>query len=384
MKIKDFGVEIYMNAYEEKCECNLAETCVSPLTVDELLDLTGEKDYHLKNILSTRLTYGHIVGSPDLKDGICSLYKTIKPENVTAAHGAIGANSLVINALVEPGDEVISVCPTYQQLYSIPESIGADVKILPLNMENKFLPDLELLAKFMSDKVKVVCICNPNNPSGSVMDKEYLTKIINIVSPYGAYILSDETYRGLTHEGENIQESIVDLYDKGISTSGMSKTFSLAGLRIGWIAAPKDIIERVSKQRDYTTISCGIIDEYLAAAALRYKDKILKRNLIIVRNNIKILDNWINADSNFSYVKPKGGTTAFVKLGFEMPSYEYCIKLLNETGVLVLPGAVMEAEGFFRIGYAFEANLLEDGLKKISQFTNHLTNRCNNTTIHAV
>jgi len=372
MKIKDFGVEIYMNTYENNCKYNLAETCVAPLTVDELLELIGEKDFHLRNILSTRLTYGHIKGSPEFFEGVCSLYKNVKPENIIATHGAIGANSLIISTLAEPGDEVISVCPTYQQQYSIPESIGADVKILPLNMGNKFLPDLKLLANCMNDNVKLVCICNPNNPSGSVMDGEYLADIIDIVKPYGAYILSDEVYRGLTHEGDNMTESIIDLYDKGISPSGMSKTFSLAGLRIGWICAEKDIIERVGRHRDYTTISCGVIDDYLAAAALKNKDKILERNLKIVRNNIKILDDWINTEPNFSYIKPKGGTTAFVKLGFEMPSYEFCVKLLEQTGVFILPGSVMEAEGFVRIGYAFEANLLRTGLKKISEFTREL------------
>ena len=152
----------------------------------------------------------------------------------------------------------------------------------------------------------------------------------------------------------------------------MSKVFSLAGLRIGWIAAPPDVIEQVSKHRDYNTISCGVLDDYLAAVALKYKDKIFARNLNIVRNNIAILDKWVNADPNFSYVKPKSGTTAFVKLNFDMPSRDFCLKLLESTGVLILPGSAMRMEGFFRIGYAFEARQLEIGLEKISQFTREL------------
>ena len=368
MKIKEFGVEMYMNAYENDCTYNLAETCVSSLTVNELLELTGEKDKMLSDILSSRLSYGHIEGSPDFRESICTLYKTMKPENITTTHGGIGANSLVINGLVESGDVVISVLPTYQQSYSIPESIGADVKILPLSMENNFLPSLDLLAQYMSNKVKLVCITNPNNPSGSVMDREYLEKIINIVKPYACYILSDEAYRGLTHTGNNLTESIADLYEKGISTSTMSKVFSLAGLRMGWIAAPKEVIESATIHRDYTTISCGVIDDYLAAAALKHKDKIFARNLNIVKKNLEILDNWVNSNPHFSYVKPKGGTTAFVKLNFDMPSRDFCQKLLKETGVFILPGSVMDTEGFFRIGYAYEAELLQTGLDKISEF----------------
>ena len=361
-----------MNAYEDHCAYNLAETCVSSMTVQELLELTGEKDQILGDLLSARLTYGHIEGSPGFKEAIRGLYETVRPANITTTHGAIGANSLVISALVEPGDRVISVFPAYQQLYSIPESIGADVKTLPLSMENKFLPDLELLASYMSDAVKLVCINNPHNPSGSVMDKAFLTRLIDIVKPYGSYILSDEVYRGLTHDGGNLTESVADLYEKWISTSSMSKVFSLAGLRIGWIAAPEDVIARVSKHRDYTTISCGVVDDILAAAALKNKEKVFARNLKIVKSNIEILDNWINSDPNFSYVRPKGGTTAFVKLNFDVPSRDFCLKLLAETGVMILPGSAMDVEGFVRIGYAFAPELLKTGLEKISEFTRKL------------
>jgi len=372
MKIKDFGVEMYMNAYENDCKYNLSETCVSSMTLNELSEISGEKDRILNDVLSLRLTYGHIEGSPAFKEGVCSLYKNVKPENVLSTHGAIGANSLTLSALVEPGDEVVSVLPTYQQLYSIPEAIGAEVKILPLKMENKFLPDVELLAKHMSKKVKIVCINNPNNPSGALMDKDYLTKIIDTVKPYGSYILADEVYRGLNHEGCNMTESVFDLYEKGISTSSMSKVFSLAGLRIGWVAAPNEVIEQINKHRDYTTISCGGIDDYLAAVALKNKDKIFERNLKIIKNNIEIVDSWVNSDPNFSYVRPKAGTTAFVKLNFNIPSRDFCLKLLEETGVMILPGSAMDAEGFVRIGYAFEPEQLKTGLEKISQFTKGL------------
>ena len=368
MNIKEFGVEMYMNTYEDDCKYNLVETCVSSMSVDELLALTGEKDKFMEDILALRLTYGHIMGSPDLKAGICSLYKNIKPENVVTTHGAIGANSLVLNAIVEPGDETISVLPTYQQLYSIPESIGAKVKILPLNAENKFLPDLDQLAGYMNNKVKMVCINNPNNPTGAFMDDEYLKKIVEIVKPYGSYILCDEVYRGLVHEGQHLTESVADLYAKGISTSSMSKVYSLAGIRMGWVAGPEEVIEMVIKHRDYTTISCGGIDDYIAAIALRNKEKIFERNLKIVRANIRILDDWVNSDPNFSYVRPKAGTTAFIKLNFEASSREFCLKLLEETGVMILPGSTMDMEGYVRIGYAYEPKQLKLGLEKISEF----------------
>jgi aspartate/methionine/tyrosine aminotransferase len=152
----------------------------------------------------------------------------------------------------------------------------------------------------------------------------------------------------------------------------MSKAFSLAGLRLGWVAGPIEVIEMVSIHRDYTTISCGVIDDYLAALALKNKDKIFERNLNIVKTNIEILDKWITSDSNFSYVRPKGGTTAFIKMEFDMPSFDFCQKLLRETGVMLVPGSAMQMEGFVRMGYAYEPKLLSVGLEKISEFTKEL------------
>ena len=358
-----------MNAYETRARYNLAETCVSSLTIKELLDISGERDKILNDMLELRLTYVHIEGSPGLLAGICSLYETMKPENVTTAHGAIGMNALVFSALVEPGDEVVSILPAYQQLYSMPEALGAKVTTLPLNMDNAFTPGIDALAQCMNERVKLVVLNNPHNPSGAVMERDYLSRIVDIVRLYGAYILCDEAYRGLTHAGQNFTPSMADLYEKGISTASMSKGFSLAGLRLGWAAAPRHVIELINKHRDYNTISCGVIDDYLAALAIKHHEKIFRRNLGIVRSNLEILDKWIAGDKNFSYIKPQGGTTAFVKLNFDMPSMEFCLKLLDNTGVMIVPGSVMDAEGFVRIGYAFEPELLQTGLDIISEFT---------------
>ncbi|WZL74344.1 aminotransferase [Clostridiaceae bacterium 35-E11] len=372
MKIKDFGVEMWMNAYETKCDYNLAETCVESLTVEELLDLSGNKEKIMEEILKMQLTYGDIEGSEKLRKGIASLYKDVDIENICITHGAIGANFLALTTLVDPGDRVISVMPTYQQLYSIPESIGADVKILRLKPENNYLLDLEELKSYVNEKTKVICINNPNNPTGALMDEAFLMEVVEIAKSCGAYVLCDEVYRGLTHEKENFTTSIADLYEKGISTGSMSKVFSLAGIRLGWIIGPVDFIQQVNKFRDYNTISCGMIDDRLAVVALENKDKIMKRNLDIITNNIKILDKWVQAESAISYIKPKAGTTAFLKYDLDMPSEEFCLKLLKEKSVFLVPGKALDIEGFVRIGYANNPKILEAGLEKISEFLKEL------------
>ena len=181
-------------------------------------------------------------------------------------------------------------------MYSIPESFGATVKLLRLKPENQFLPDLDELKSLVTEKTKVICINNPNNPSGSLMEEDMLKEIIEIAKSVDAYIHSDEVYRGLYQEEGIKIPSIVDLYEKGISTGSMSKVFSLAGLRLGWIATSEDIILEMIKRRDYNIISCGMIDEIIGAYVLENKEIILKRNHDIVIENLKILDNWVKGD----------------------------------------------------------------------------------------
>lgn len=373
MKIKPFGVEIWMNEFENHCEFNLGETCVASLTIEQLLKMSGKNDSVLADLMPMKMTYGAILGSDRLRDNICGLYARQSRENVVVTHGAIGANALVHETLVEPGDHVISVRPTYQQHYSIPESYGATVDILTLRPENGFLPDLAEFAAMLRPETKLIVINNPNNPTGAVMDADYLEKFIDIARSSGAYILCDEVYRGTGQSGDGFSPAIADLYEKGISVAGMSKTFSLAGLRLGWIVGPVDVLEAVSIHRDYNTISVGMLDDYFAAMALEAKDKILERSRRITRQNLQILDDWVAGEPAISYVKPQGGTTALLKYDFDMPSRDFCIQLLKSTGVMLTPGSVMEMEGWLRIGYANQTEILTAGLSKISAFIATLT-----------
>lgn len=368
MKIRDFGVEIWMNAWENKCELNLAETCVESLTVSELLEMAGKTDTILSELLPLKLTYGAIEGSDRLRDLVAGLYRKQQRSNVVITHGAIGANSLVHQTLVEPGDRVISVLPTYQQHYSIPESYGADTQILKLREENGFLPDLNELKELAIPGTKLIAINNPNNPTGSLMDEEFLKKIVTISRECGAWILCDEVYRGTDQEGDGMTASIADLYERGISTGSMSKTYSLAGLRLGWIVAPRELIHAVSIHRDYNTISVGMIDDHFAAIALENRTKILKRSHEITRTNLAILEEWVDGEPLISWVKPKSGTTALLRFDLPITSEQFCIELLKLTGVMLTPGSAMDMEGYLRIGYTNGADILREGLKRISSF----------------
>ena len=368
MKIRDFGVEIWMNRYENHCEWNLAETCVESLTVEELLDMAGKEDTILSELLPLKLTYGAIEGTERLRKLVAGLYTKQQLENVVITHGAIGANALVHETLVEPGDRVISVLPTYQQHYSIPESYGADTQILKLTEETGFLPDLEELKRLATPGTRLIVLNNPNNPTGSLMDRGHLERIVEIARTCGAWILCDEVYRGTDQHGDGMTASIADLYEKGISTGSMSKTYSLAGLRLGWIVAPVELIHAVSIHRDYNTISVGMLDDHFAAIALENRDKILARSHKITRTNLGILSDWVDGEPLISWVKPKSGTTALLKYDLPISSEAFCIGLLEATGVMLTPGSAMDMEGYLRIGYANGENILREGLVRISQF----------------
>ena len=241
-----------------------------------------------------------------------------------------------------------------------------------LRQENGYLPDLAELKSLVDENTKLICVNNPNNPTGALMSRELLGRIIEVARSVDAYVLCDEVYRNLTQE-DGWCESIVDLYEKGISVSSMSKVFSLAGLRMGWIAThDEQALRAFLSHRDYNLISCGMFDDAVSALALRHADALLRRNRTIVRENLAILDAWISENPHFYYTKPQAGTTALVYYDFDVPSYDFCKRLYDETGAFVTPGDCFEQPKSMRIGYACDKKTLEDGLTALARFAETL------------
>lgn len=363
MFIEPFGVEQWMNEHETTCALNLAETCVHSLTLSELLTLAGRNAQDLSALLPMQLTYGAIEGSDALRDAIAALYARQQRHNIVVTHGTIGANHLVHSALVGAGDRVVSIVPTYQQHTAIPASLGANVAELRLQASDGWLPDLTRLAD-LARGAKLITFTNPNNPTGALMPPAMLDAIVQIARDNDAWILSDEVYRGTEQDHDIPGPAIADLYDKGISTCGMSKAFSLAGLRLGWVAGPAEVIAAVNLHRDYTTISVGMIDDHLATLALQSADRVLARSRAITRQNLNILADWVAATPGLSMVRPRAGTTAMVAYGRSVPSRRFCTDLLAATGVMFTPGEVFGIEDHVRIGYACATDVLTEGLRR--------------------
>jgi aspartate/methionine/tyrosine aminotransferase len=245
---------------------NIAETCAASISIDDLVALCEDPNIPPPLQLSKKLTYGAIRGSDSLRERLASLYSarvssSLPTHNILITPGAISANFLLFYTLLGPGDHVICAYPTYQQLYAVPESLGAEVSLWKLKKENKYIPDISELKTLVKENTKMIIINNPNNPTGATIPKSVLQGLIEFARERDIIILSDEVYRPLFHgispvDAEFPPSMISMGYSKTIVTGSMSKAYSLAGIRLGWIASrDKEIIEAVAEARDYTTIS---------------------------------------------------------------------------------------------------------------------------------
>ncbi len=366
MRIDTFKIEEWMNRYCPSAKYDLTTTCIEPLSLRELMTICGISKP--LEIFDTKLTYGDIHGSQRLKNAIKSLYKSQESENITVTHGAIGANQLVFESLLDKGDEVISLVPAYQQHYSVPKALGAKVNLVFLREENKWLPNLRELENNITYKTKLICLNNPNNPTGAVIPDDMLKRIADIAKVHNIWILSDEVYRGLNLTGNPYSESMADIYEKGISTGSMSKTYSLPGLRVGWVAGRQDLINEINKHREYNTISVSILDDYYSAIAIENRDKIATRNFKIMKEGLEVLKNWLNEEIYVKANIPQGGTTALIRYKKDVSSKTLCKNLQEKTGVALLPGETFEMEGTVRLGFCTAKTVLQKGLKEFSDY----------------
>ncbi len=361
MQIEEFKLEKWINSREGRTKFDLSATYPKSLSLTDLTRITGKNFSEMSEI---PLNYGQLHGTQRLKQAICNLYENVNSDNITVTLGGIGANYLVLQTIVNKGDKVVCVCPCYQQMYTLPENFGAKVELFFLNED--WTLDIEKFKAVVGNDTKLICVTNPNNPTGMNFG---LTGIIEVAKGVGAYLFVDEVYRGLNHSGYAYSKSAIDLYNKAIVTGSMSKTYSLAGIRLGWIVANSNIIELINSNREYNTISISALDDYVASVALENYEKIVERNLKIILENKKILLDFINSHSHFSWTVPNAGTIACVSFDYNITSEYFCAMLFDETGILTIPASCFDMkQKFFRIGYAMDNKTLQKGLNLMSDW----------------
>ncbi len=365
MKIETFALERWMTRWETVVEFDLAESGIKPLTVDELLRFGG-RDESLEAMLHISLGYSEARGTEDLRGLIASLYADVTPEDVLVTTGAIEANFLLFNVLLNAGDHVVAVDPAYQQLQSVPRAIGCDVSLWRLRPENDFRYDLAELDHLITPKTKLIVINTPHNPTGSALTPEEQADVYRRAESVGAIVMGDEAYRWLTLPGrEPFAGPVRDIGVNGISVGTLSKPFGLPGLRIGWIAATSEIVQRCWSMRDYVSLSPGKLNDYLATIALRSRQQVFERTQRIAGQNLQTLEAWIHQREDMvSWVAPRGGLLGLLHYNIDVPSFELADELAAQSSVMLAPGAAFGYEHFLRIGIGGDPEVFRRGLDR--------------------
>ncbi len=349
MKIPEFEVETWMTEHEVNYLYNLTETCVAALTLNDLQQIAQEDI--VSKMMNITMDYGPIVGSLRLKNAILSLYETGTIDNITLTQGSINANELIMMTMLEPGDHVISLFPTYQQMYDFPRSLGCEVTLIHLDEEKNWMPTIQDFRQAIQPQTKMICLNSPNNPTGTIFSFDMMKQIIQLAKENDCYILCDEIYRGVNTTTKNMSPSFSDYYEKAIVTQSLSKVFSFAGLRLGWIKGPHDVIEAINFRRDYHIISNGPLNDYLGCLVLENKEQILKRSLNVCEQTKSFLREWLKQEPHISCVIPEEGTVCFLKYDMDIPSAQLCEQLQKETGIFFVPGSSFGVENHLRFGF---------------------------------
>jgi hypothetical protein len=362
MKIQPFQSERLLSIWQNQVKYDFTETGVHPLELKEFL--TRDEFTALYN--DVRLRYIQTNGTPPLKESICAMYPGATPANVFVANGSAEANFVTMWHLIEKGDEVVALYPNYMQVPGMAVNLGATLRPFYMREETGWAPGLDGLKRLVSRKTKVIYITNPNNPTGAVLTREEMLEIVRVAESVGAWILADEVYRGAELEGD-LSPSFWGIYDRALVVAGLSKAYTLPGLRIGWLVGPKQVAEAVWGYHDYTTITTGALNDRLARLAMRpeTRQKILQRNRAISAKNIVVLKNWLDSHPGmFRFVPPKIGGVAFIGYNIQINSTELVMKLLREQSVLLVPGDAFGVDGYLRIGYG--SRDLADGLALVN------------------
>jgi aspartate/methionine/tyrosine aminotransferase len=372
MRLEPFAMERMQSEWENRVSHNLSESGVHPLTVEELLE-PADRD----EVLRQRLLYIQSNGTDELRSAIAALYPGAQARNVVVTTGTAEANYIAIWRLVEPGDEVVMMLPNYMQIWGVVRAQGATVVEWKLREETGWAPDLDELGRAVTPRTRLVVVCNPNNPTGSVLAPESMRGIVARAAQHGAWILVDEVYRGAEREGDETP-TFWGSYDRLLVTCGLSKAYALPGLRIGWVVGPADTIADLWGRKDYLTISPGALSDVLARKALRpdVRARILARTRGILRANYPVLEDWIRGHGEaLRLVPPRAGAIAYPRYAWPINSTELVTRLRDEQGVLVVPGDHFGMDGLLRIGFGGEPADLRAGLARIDALVSGLRTR---------
>ena len=367
-----FIMERMMSKYEKEVDYNISESGVHPATLKELL---GDNPELTEKILNLELNYAHANGIPELRKNIASRYKGASDQNILVTIGAIEANYNTIKTLLSPGDEIMMMLPNYMQIWGTAKNYNLDLKTFHLQEEKGWAPDLDELNEKVTEKTRLIAVCNPNNPTGYILTEEEMDSLIRIADKAGAWILADEVYTGAERIREDETPSFYGRYDKIIAVGSLSKAYGLPGLRLGWVAGPPDTVDEIWARHEYTTLSATMLSNHLAALALssEVRPRLLQRTRNYIRNGFPVLQKWMESHENtFSMTPPQAAAIAFVRYHLDINSTEFAERLIEEKSVLLVPGDHFGMDKFLRISYGLPHDYLTAALNRIHELVMEL------------
>jgi aspartate/methionine/tyrosine aminotransferase len=353
LKIQPFKLERYFAKYEFDTKYLISSSDCDGYSLDYILSCADKEELNLWNNL--KFGYTDSAGSEFLRKSIAAQYKTVKTDEILVMSPG-EANFILMNVLLEPGDEVICMAPAYQSLYQVAISLGTKIIWWNVNDESQEFKSADLNG-LITDKTKLIIVNFPHNPTGFIPSRDELNKIVEIARENNLIVFSDEMYHQLVHNDEDQIPAFCDLYENAISLWGMAKSFGLAGLRMGWLASHRnDLLEKIASFKDYLSICNNPAGEVLSSIALNHKEKFINPNIEkIVRNKILFWEFAMRHPELVELVLPKAGSTSFVKLKIEKSTLDYCEDLVQQTGIMMVPSEMFEyGDEHVRVGFGRE------------------------------
>ncbi len=367
MQFTPFDLEYTQSIWEQQVDINLTESGVHPIRLDELL---GDDKEQLASLLSTEINYPHVNGNPALRENIAALYDGAAIDNVIVTVGAAEANNIVIQTLLAPGDELATQTPTYKQVWGLAQNKGCEVRPFHLLPDEAWRLDVDDLNAQVTDKTRMIAICNPNNPSGYIMTGEEMDAVVAAADRVGAWILADEVYRGAERVQEEETPSFYGRYDKVLAIGSLSKAYGLPGLRIGWVVGPPGTVQDLWRRHEYTTITATMLSNILAAYALspEVRPRLIRRTRDYIRNGFPVLEQWMaRQDGMFSCTPPQASAVSFVRYHLDMNSTELMEKLCREASVFVGAGDSFGMDQHLRVAFGQEKEVLQDAFSRMEK-----------------
>jgi len=368
---QSFVMEQMMSEWENAVDINLSESGVHPMTLGELLAMDGREPNDLAGV---GMFYPQANGTVELREAIAALYPGATADDVLVTVGAAEANYLAITTFLEPGDEVVIVLPNYMQVWGVARNRGCRVKEVYLDVDRDWALDTNALDAAVSADTRMICVVNPNNPTGRVMSEAEMAAVVAAAERSGAWLLADEVYRGAERERDETP-SFHSRYDKVLAQGSMSKAYGLPGLRVGWTVGPAKAVADMWRRHEYTTIATTMLSNHLTATALSpaVRPQILARTRMLLKGGYGLLGEWLSEqDGVFTGTPPDAAAITFLKYDLPIGSIEWMEQLRDQKSVLIVPGDHFGLQKHIRLSFAVPEPELLDGLARISESVREL------------